>query len=392
MRFRWYFIVVVLLQLYPSLVWGNEFRLVPSITLKEEYNSNVLLSTSIIKSDFVTSLSAGVEMVNRTDRLDTDLLLGLDQLEYAGNQGLNATNQVYDGKLRYLVSPLFSVSAEAGYRRNTNPTLDIAAIGIVMAAVPWNRINYSMSANYQITEKTAAVVSYSYGRDYYENSKSLDDTFHDVNSGLIYDFSKYIQAVKVRCNMDYGYYYSPDTRIDNVVGTVGFSRDISESWGISVDSGVRHTWAEVSVAAQPAMEQLNNDGWGWVGKVALNYKGERSNGELSYLRDVTPAYGLDGSAERNALTLSTRYRFTYDLSAFFAAGYYTLKSDPSKFSAQVINQQTFRFNPRVRYELSRDVAAEAAYEFTMVDYPALNTDANRHLVSIRLYIQHPFLE
>jgi len=44
----------------------------------------------------------------------------------------------------------------------------------------------------------------------------------------------------------------------------------------------------------------NNDGWGWVGNVSLNYKGERGNGSLTYNRDITPASGLNGAVERNA--------------------------------------------------------------------------------------------
>jgi len=34
-------LIAVVLLSCPSLVWGNEFRLVPSISIKEEYNDNI---------------------------------------------------------------------------------------------------------------------------------------------------------------------------------------------------------------------------------------------------------------------------------------------------------------------------------------------------------------
>src|SRR5208337_2257377 len=112
---------------------------------------------------------------------------------------------------------------------------------------------------------------------------------------------------------------------------------------------------------------------------------------FSYSRNVIAAYGLNGAAEQNAFTLSTQYRLTKEFSILFSAGYYTLKSDPSEFSAQVINQQTIGVNPGVRYEFSKDIFAEASYEYLTVDYPlAENMNAKRDLFSIRLYIQNPF--
>src|SRR4030067_2815224 len=100
---------IILLQFYPSFVWGNEFRLAPSISFNNAYNSNILIAANEIKGDFVTPLSPGVEMVNRTGRFNTDLLVRLDRLDYADNRDLSATNQMYNGKVRYLAPPKLSM-------------------------------------------------------------------------------------------------------------------------------------------------------------------------------------------------------------------------------------------------------------------------------------------
>jgi predicted porin len=349
-------------------------------------------------------------MVNRTERLDTDLLVRLGRLDYSNSRGLNATNQAYNGKARYQLSPLFGVSAEAGYVKNSNPTLKVDSTGIVTVTAPWNRITSALSADYQFAEKTAGVASYSYGRDYYDKPGYLDDISHDVNVGLVHDLGQYLPAVKGRVNMGYSYYYFPDSLTESVMGTVGFSKDFSEIWSIHVDGGSRITSSTITVTQlvpsayrvvngqaipfgyHPARVELSNDGWGWVAKASLNYRGEQGNGDLTFIRDITPAYGLNGAAERNALTLTTRYRLTHELSMLFTTSCSVLRSNASEFSAQAIDQRTSYINAGVRYDFTKDSYLDTSYEYTRVEYRLSNTAANRQLISIRFYIQHSFFE
>ena len=388
MNNRRYLLLVIVMLSFPSLVWGNEFRLVPSISVKEEYNDNILFDTDGAKKDFITTISPSLEMVNNTEKLETDLLARLNRFDYADNREFSATDQLYDGKFRYHATPLFNISTEAGYVRDSQPDRDIVTSGIILSAVPRNRINASLSADYQFSEKTAAVVSYVFGSDKYESTKYSDDLSHDVSAGLVYDLGQYFQRVKGRVNLGYSDYVFSDSRINSVMGTVGFSRDFSETGSIMMDGGIRHTRSEFSAD----QFQLNSDGWGWVGNVSLNYKGELGNGSLTYNRDITPASGLNGAVERNSLTLSTQYRMTYEFSILLSAGYYTNKSDAGQFSSQVIDQRTIDVNPGVRYEFSKNIYLESSYDYTAVDDLAANTTVNRNLLSIRLYIQHPILE
>src|SRR5271157_1517136 len=154
MYYQRYFLVIIFLLSCPSLVWGNEFRLVPSISVKEEYNDNILFDTDGARKDFITTISPGIEIVNNTQRLETDLLARLNRFDYANNREFSATDQLYNGKFRYHATPLINISAEAGYVRDSQPDRDILTSGIILTTVPRNRINASMSADYQFSEKT----------------------------------------------------------------------------------------------------------------------------------------------------------------------------------------------------------------------------------------------
>lgn len=458
------FVVVILLQFYPTLVSGNEFHLVPSVSIQQEYNSNIFLSRDPIYvtghrlGDFITTLSPGIEIVDRTERLDTDLVARLDRLEYVQNPDLSATNQTYSGKLSYLVTPLLSIAAEASYLRNSNPALDIGPgfnippgtiipvipppnpsegsgqgagegtgggggggghlvnyppmpFPIPFVSIPWNHITSSLSANYQFTEKTTGAVSYNYIKDYYDDPRYQPGTSHNVSAGLSYDFGQYFPNMKGRVNTGYSYYSFPDSRNDSVVATVGFSQALNELWSINVDGGVRRTWSEVFLTnLEPfdpshvisVREQINNRGWSPTAAVSLNYRGEYMSGELTFSRDLTAGSGLNGVTERNALELSAQYRLSYELSALLAGGYYTYKADPSNFSAHIADQQTSAVSTGVRYEFSKfpmkifdrekDVAVEASYGYNRMNDAVQNINADRHSISVRLSMQHSFLE
>ena len=69
-----------------------------------------------------------------------------------------------------------------------------------------------------------------------------------------------------------------------------------------------------------------NDGWGWIAKASLVYKGEYGNVNFSYSRNVIAAYGLNGAAEQNALHSRLNIGLPEGFSILFSAGYYTLKS------------------------------------------------------------------
>jgi len=158
-------------------------------------------------------------------------------------------------------------------------------------------------------------------------------------------------------------YVFSDSRINSVMGTVGFSRDFSETGSIMMDGGIRHTRSEFSAD----QFQLNSDGWaGWV----MCHWTIRENSVMAawHITGILPpASGLNGAVERNSLTLSTQYRMTYEFSILFSAGYYTNKSDAGQFSSQVIDQRTIDVNPGVRYEFQKNIYLESSYDYTAVN-------------------------
>ncbi|MGC2063143.1 MAG: hypothetical protein WA610_09195 [Thermodesulfovibrionales bacterium] len=255
------------------------------------------------------------------------------------------------------------------------------------------------------------MLSYRYIRDYYKDPRYLPSTDHNVNAGLEYDLGTYLPRVKGRLNMGYSYYHYPDSLNNSVMFTVGFSRTLDEIWSINVDGGIRRTRSKLFISKLVPLdpthlivvrEQIKNSGWSPTGSISLTYRGEHFSGDLSYTNDLTLGSGLNGAAYNNTLALSTKYRFTYELSALFDIGYSLYKSDTSNYTAFPSNRKSIWAGPGVRYEFSRgplrifsrekDVAVEASYGYTAIKDRAQGIRINRHVISVRLSMQHAFLE
>ncbi|MFH1026544.1 MAG: outer membrane beta-barrel protein [Pseudomonadota bacterium] len=372
----------------------------PSVAARGEYDSNVFVTADDPKRDFIATLSPAIEIVKRNERLDTSAQIRLDSYEYADNRELSAIDQTYKGNIRYRLLPNFGVAAQAGYLIDSRPDRDLQTTGLVTTGLRRERFNTGLSTDYQLSELTALSLSYAYGKEIYEKRYS-DTLSHEVKAGLIRDLGKYFPAVKGMVNIGYIKYDIGGFPTDSLMGTVGFSRSFNEIWGINAGGGLRYTETQFPVFSlqqvapglfQMVQETKTEDGWGWVGQASLTYKGLQSSGDLTYSRDVKPASGQSRVVERNTLALNARYRFTQELSASLNTGYYTNKTGGFASAAGAIDEQSFRISPRVRYEFSRDTALEASHDYSRIDNQIADTQTERHLVSVRLTIQHALLE
>ena len=66
-------LLVVLLIVCANETFADEFKLIPSLTVKGEYNDNIFYTTDETEDDFITTISAGLELIERTERLDLGL-------------------------------------------------------------------------------------------------------------------------------------------------------------------------------------------------------------------------------------------------------------------------------------------------------------------------------
>ncbi len=395
------FLLLISLILFSGEAKGDEFKLIPSLSTKEEYNDNIFFSRDDKERDFITHISPGLELIDRTEKLDLSLLARLDGYLYGKNHDLNNVDQNYRGKLSYSLHPKMKISTGAGYTRDFRADRDLEETGLVTSAVRRDRQNYNAGAEYTFSERTIGSFSYLYDRSDYKDPEFIDVKGHDISLGFIHDLSKYFRATYGRMNFGYGRYEFSDSTIDYYYSTIGMSRALSEKWSILIDAGASYIRSEFEVdtlAFVPPFffgivrEQKKEEGVGWVGQGTLSYKGEKTNGELTFNHRMMPASGTAGVTERTTFILNIRHRFTYELSGGVLAGYYLNKADQGEFGTVATNKETLQISPRIRYEFNKDIALEASYSFAFVKDKEADTKAQRNLFMINFIIQYPLFE
>jgi hypothetical protein len=401
------FLTLLFSSLLSGEARGDEFKLTPSLSLKEEYNDNIFITEKDRTKDFITTLSPGLELIDRTEKLDLNLLARIDVARYFDHHDLNHVDQNYRGSVSYLLNPRLKLSANAGYTRDFTPDRELEITGLVLTEIRRNRQNYGAGAEYTLTEKTKANLSYVYGRDDYAPNPSYVDTrSHDVILGLIHDLSQYFSNTAGRMNLGYSRYEFLDTTIDYYYTTVGMNRSISEKWSLLLDAGGSYASSDFVVKTlqfvPPSFviveKKETNQGWGWVGQGTLSYRGEKTTkgpkttGDLTLSHRLMPAAGTVGVTERTVVSLSMAHYFTYELSAGLSAGYYINKAKRGKYSTGAIDEDVWRITPRIRYEFTKDISLEMSYNYSFVKDKLNETEAGRNLFMLSFTIKHSFFE
>jgi hypothetical protein len=379
-----------------SLARADEFKLIPAMTLKEEFNDNIFFFSGTAQSSFISTLSAGLTLLDRTERLTAKMDARLDGLLYSATSDLNSIDQSYGALADYRLSPLFGVRGSAGFDRASRPDRLIETTGMVVVQTSSHQA-YSVSGDLTLTEKLTGVLTYGYDAVYYDGPVVSDAKRHDLTTGLVYDLGRLVPLLKIQANLGFSTLRYATSTVDNSTATIGFSYQVHELWSMQAGIGGRFThvdFDEPAIDASGVMSVVHrsNDSPGWVANVAAYYKGEVDSAALTLSRNVQTAAGRSGAVEATAVSAGFGRKFSSELSGFLGGGYYLNTSRQNEFASQSIDERTYRVNPTLRYEFSPDIALDLSYEFALVQDRQSGTEAERNKVFLCLIMQRPFFE
>ena len=185
---HWKAAVALVLTLSATDLFADEFKLTPSVAVRQEYNSNIFFDSSNEKDDFITRVKPGLELINRTERLDLRLAGFVTPYVYWSNEELNSVDQDYSGRVDFRLTPLLSLGANAAVRVDHQPDRDIYTTGLAYSDNRRLQQNYGGNVGYMFTEKTSGSVTYGYTKEDWRNSSNNSDLenydSHAVTVGL----------------------------------------------------------------------------------------------------------------------------------------------------------------------------------------------------------------
>lgn len=313
-----WFILILAVILLPSLSEADDFRLLPSVTQTLQYNDNVFVSPDQKVHDLISTTTGGVEVSDTTERLNFDVAAQLSQNLYQHSTGLNSTDGIGNGTIRYIVTPQLSLSAAGSYSRTAQPDQELLTTGLVLNGVTKDSTTYHAEADYSLTEKTLVSLLYDHGEDHYQSPLFSDLTYDTETLAFTHDLSGYVPQAKGMLNMSYTQYSLTGANVSNYEATTGFSYSLQEKWSMQITAGLRRTDSSFDTFAPTGfifgpfffqtgiIEQTQTtSGWGGVGQASLSYKGEVTNATFTAGRDIAPASGQNGTVERTSFIRPT---------------------------------------------------------------------------------------
>jgi hypothetical protein len=392
------FCLVALVSMVYGLGYADEFKLTPTIGVREAYDDNLFFSTSNEVDDYITRIFGGLDLLNRTDQLDLNLSAKADGLLYADNTDLNDVEQFYKGDVGYRLTERVKLAASGGYSQDSRPDRDIETTGFVFTGVKRKRWNAGASADFTLSEISALSVSYAFERDTFDKPEYVDYDFHAAGLGYTRDLSKILPRLIGRVNAGYAYFSTDDTDVKIWSATLGFSRDITEIFNLLVDAGARYAASEFQVAAlvpyPPYLTTVTETqyDWGPTGRIVLSYKGETTRSDITAAKEVQPASGNNGTADRTSFLFNIRHRFAEKFSAHLSAQYFLNKANAGELSTQAIDEETVSIQPGLSCEIIEHLVLTASYTYTQVKYKISDTEAKRNRVFVQMSYGIPLFE
>lgn len=405
MRLRMVAVMMTGLILLPAAkLSADEFKLTPSIAVRQEYNSNIFFDSKDEEDDFITRVRPGLELLNRSERLDLRLAGFVTPFFYWENDELNSIDQDYSGRLSYRPTPLLTLGADAGVRVDHQPDRDIGVTGIAYGDNRRIQQRYGGNLEYMFTERTSGSVSYAYTRDDWRkgmDSDLEDYDSHSVTLGLARELGVARGITVGLINAGWAHYEFESSETDYYFGAVGVRHRLTEIFNVTADVGVRYTDSRFDVARLTVVppgvlavvtDEQSDSGWGGIGHLGIEYTGERTRASLNASHDVNAASGARGVVQRTGLTLTGGYLLTEKLRLGLFAGVFKNDSDKNEFSGEKVDELAYLARPSLRWEIYREFTLEAGYNLSYLDDREADEASVQHVVYLQLAYGLPLFE
>ena len=325
---------------------------------------------------------------DRTEKLDTFILGDLNIIRYRTNNELDGVDQDYNGGLHYSISELWDASAEARYTMDSQIDRDIETTGLLLGTTEREHQHYAAGTGYRLTEATSTSIKYAYDRDDFSKSDFVDSVSQEAGLGFTYDLSSISMLTYARINIGYNSYYYTEVDVNSFSGLAGIGAQFSETLGASIDAGYQYTRSAFQAGAFTPDKDIQTI-QGPIGKASLNYRGEMSDASLSVYHFVKPLSGIPGTAMRTSVRLDAHQKITYKFHASLMMEYFLNKADQGQQASEDIDQETWRAQLGLSYDITNDLSCEGAYRYTRLNDHIDGQDSPQNLVYLRVVWQYP---
>jgi len=217
-----------------------ELSLIPTISLREEYNDNIFLAPYNEEDDFLTTISPAIALTYAAAGMDLSLDYRLDFDFYAYNADRNEIRQL--GRFESTVSPyrdIFFIKVSDVFARvPIDVRRQVALDNLLTNTTDSNRFIVNPYLEYPLSETFRARVGYTYENIWYATGVGDDAENNSADLSIIKEISS-----KMKASLTYTYLsHRPDRTEDYDRQNAGLGIDYKISPKLSLNAGAGQTW------------------------------------------------------------------------------------------------------------------------------------------------------
>jgi len=227
-----------------SPVWA-EFKLTPSISLREEYDDNIFLTADDEEDDFITTITPAISLGYDTERLKLSLDYSFIAWFYMHNSSENETshNAQLDSTLTILRDVLFLKVTDTYSRVTIDQRRQVVQENRFVNTTDSNRLTVNPYLEYPLSGTLKVKTGYTYENIWYKDEEGDDEESHLATAGFIKEISP-----KLSASLFYSYAIH-DIKTDDDLNdydsqNVTFGLNYQLTQKLSLDASYGHEWLD----------------------------------------------------------------------------------------------------------------------------------------------------
>ncbi len=361
-----------------------EWLIEPSMSVRGEYHSNLLLALEPQLSTYAYWISPAVRLAGSTETLQVGSKLAFDYVEYQGERDAKIYNLHFPLSVQYRQNRSIW-GFTGGLNRDNTLRSELLETGVVLAFAQRNFWSAAPSWTYSVTERLSAQTSYQYNKADYEGGSErlflFDYEVHSASETLSYTvtdkdsiqvtglFTRF--ALPARGNL------VADTYGVQMGGTHMFSEDLT----LSASGGPRFITNRIDTR----IGTLEDTTTVWVFNARLAKKWERANWSVEIGRDISPS-GFGLLIQKDHLLARASYEVTDHLT-FSLNGQASIINPVATnelFTGGVRFRETrfFHIDPHLRWRFAEYWAMDVGYMYSRRELEGVDRTGESHAVRL----------
>lgn len=389
--------------------YAGPTNLIPSLSIRQEYNNNITFSQNNAKEDSITIVTGSVLLRHKTQRIDAQTVLEIKKKIYQDYRELNDVDTVFSTGFDARLSERVSLGTELLISKDSLRGETAEAIGVALTG-DRERHELSINNSYMISEISRLRVSLDFG-DISIKEAGENEINENLNIGLQYDhnlskiwenttglaglnFQRYTSDIH---DTDTGSVFFPETRTDYTSDvwqmTIGLSKQATELFNFYIQSGIGYSQTkEIRTRTGGGFGTVTNsstsDSFSGLLFAGLTYDGLYTDADLTISHDIRGSSGTNGTLERSSLSLDMSSRLTSDLWLRFQISGILNRNE--RTTSDDLDTLTITMAPGFRYQIDRELFISGGYRYTLIDDREDNTSKERNLFYLEIKKQLTF--